>query len=409
MEYKSLSKLFYSDKESYEKIYQSRFNNEQTVHLNFEVSGFPAFFVPDSSFFQIFTDIYKTDKSIKALREKLPEKAIDQFALRCLIDEIILTNDIEGVFSSRREINSVLSELKTKSRGKRYSGLVQKYLMLQKDESMSFRTCEDIRNLYNDLVYFEVAEDNPENLPDGKIFRKDSTSVVSATQKEIHRGIYPESNIIETMNKALDILNNDEIPFLFRVSVFHYLFGYIHPFYDGNGRTSMFISSYLLSKEFESIIAYRISFSIKENINEYYQAFKTCNDKHNKGDLTPFIFMFINIIRKSFHLLENALVKRYEQLKHYSDTIQHLPNGLNEKYVDIYFLLIQASLFSENGISTQEIMEVSRLSRTTITNRLKTLSEDNLIIKKTFGNMRCYSLNLDVVDELAALVLDDAE
>lgn len=409
LEYKSLSKLFYSDKESYEKIYQSRFNNEQTVHLNFEVSGFPAFFVPDSSFFQIFTDIYKTDKSIKALREKLPEKAIDQFALRCLIDEIILTNDIEGVFSSRREINSVLSELKTKSRGKRYSGLVQKYLMLQKDESMSFRTCEDIRNLYNDLVYFEVAEDNPENLPDGKIFRKDSTSVVSATQKEIHRGIYPESNIIETMNKALDILNNDEIPFLFRVSVFHYLFGYIHPFYDGNGRTSRFISSYLLSKEFESIIAYRISFSIKENINEYYQAFKTCNDKHNKGDLTPFIFMFINIIRKSFHLLENALVKRYEQLKHYSDTIQHLPNGLNEKYVDIYFLLIQASLFSENGISTQEIMEVSRLSRTTITNRLKTLSEDNLIIKKTFGNMRCYSLNLDVVDELAALVLDDAE
>ena len=409
LEYKSLSKLFYSDKESYEKIYQSRFNNEQTVHLNFEVSGFPAFFVPNSSFFQIFTDIYKTDKSIKALREKLPEKAIDQFALRCLIDEIILTNDIEGVFSSRREINSVLSELKTKSRGKRYSGLVQKYLMLQKDESMSFRTCEDIRNLYNDLVYFEVAEDNPENLPDGKIFRKDSTSVVSATQKEIHRGIYPESNIIETMNKALDILNNDEIPFLFRVSVFHYLFGYIHPFYDGNGRTSRFISSYLLSKEFESIIAYRISFSIKENINEYYQAFKTCNDKHNKGDLTPFIFMFINIIRKSFHLLENALVKRYEQLKHYSDTIQHLPNGLNEKYVDIYFLLIQASLFSENGISTQEIMEVSRLSRTTITNRLKTLSEDNLIIKKTFGNMRCYSLNLDVVDELAALVLDDAE
>ena len=409
LEYKSLSKLFYSDKESYEKIYQSRFNNEQTVHLNFEVSGFPAFFVPDSSFFQIFTDIYKKDKSIKALREKLPEKAIDQFALRCLIDEIILTNDIEGVFSSRREINSVLSELKTKSRGKRYSGLVQKYLMLQKDESMSFRTCEDIRNLYNDLVYFEVAEDNPENLPDGKIFRKDSTSVVSATQKEIHRGIYPESNIIETMNKALDILNNDEIPFLFRVSVFHYLFGYIHPFYDGNGRTSRFISSYLLSKEFESIIAYRISFSIKENINEYYQAFKTCNDKHNKGDLTPFIFMFINIIRKSFHLLENALVKRYEQLKHYSDTIQHLPNGLNEKYVDIYFLLIQASLFSENGISTQEIMEVSRLSRTTITNRLKTLSEDNLIIKKTFGNMRCYSLNLDVVDELAALVLDDAE
>ena len=200
----------------------------------------------------------------------------------------------------------------------------------------------------------------------------------------------------------LDILNNEEIPFLFRVSVFHYLFGYIHPFYDGNGRTSRFISSYLLSKEFESIIAYRISYSIKENIKEYYQAFKTCNDKHNKGDLTPFIIMFTDIISESFHLLEEALNKRYEQLKHYSQLIPFLPNGASGKYASIYFLLIQASLFSENGISTQEIMEISGLSRTTITNRLKTLSEDNLIIKKTFGNMRCYSLNLDAADELTA-------
>lgn len=402
MAFTSLSKLFYTDKDNYEKTYKNRFNNEYTVHLDFSVNGYPAFFVPEPSFYQKIVDIYKTDKRIKELRHILPEKAIEHFALRCLIDEIVLTNDIEGVFSSRREINSILSELKTKSQGKRYMGLVQKYLMLQYDKSMSFNTCEDIRNLYDDLVYFEVAEDNPDNLPDGRIFRKDSASVVSVTQKEIHRGIYPESEIIEAMNKALDILNNQEIPFLFRVSVFHYLFGYIHPFYDGNGRTSRFISSYLLSKEFESIIAYRISFSISENRKEYYEAFKTCNDKHNRGDLTPFIIMFTDIISESFHLLEDALIKRYNQLIHYHKCIRYLPNGLNDKYASIYFLLIQASLFSENGISTIEIMDALHLSRTTLANRLNTLSEYNLIIKKTLGNIRCYSLNLDAADELAA-------
>lgn len=402
MKYTSLSKLFYTDKDKYENIYLDRYNSEYAIHLDFSVSGFPAFFVLDPSLYHKTIDIYKTDKRIKELRHILPEKAIDHFALRCLVDEIILTNDIEGVFSSRREINSVLSELKTKSRGKRYMGLVQKYLMLQNDETMSFDSCEDIRNLYNDLVYFEIAEDNPNNLPDGKIFRNDSASVVSATQKELHRGIYPESKIIECMNKALGILNNKDIEFLFRVSVFHYLFGYIHPFYEGNGRTSRFISSYLLSKEFESIIAYRISYSIKENIKEYYQAFRTCNDKHNKGDLTPFIIMFTDIINESLHQLEIALTKRYEQLRHYSNCIQYLPYGLNEKYASIYFLLIQASLFSENGISTQELMEASHASRTTITNRIKVLSENNLIIKKSFGNIRCYSLNLDVVDELSS-------
>lgn len=402
MEYKSLSKLFYTDKENYERIYESRYNSEYAIHMDFSISGFPAFFVLDPSLYRKTVDIYKTDKRIKELRHILPEKAIDHFALRCLIDEIILTNDIEGVFSSRREINSVLSELKTKSRGKRYMGLVQKYLMLQNDETMAFNTCEDIRNLYNDLVYFEIAEDNPDNLPDGKIFRKDSTSVVSATQKELHRGVYPEDKIITYMKKALDILNDKDMEFLFRVSVFHYLFGYIHPFYDGNGRTSRFISSYLLSKEFESIIAYRISYSIKENIKEYYHAFRTCNDKHNKGDLTPFIIMFTDIINESLHQLEIALIKRYEQLRHYRNCIQFLPHGSNEKYASIYFLLIQASLFSENGISTQELMDTSHASRTTITNRIKALSESNLIIKKPFGNIRCYSLNLDMVDKLSS-------
>jgi Fic family protein len=337
-------------------------------------------------------DIYKTDKQIKALRDSLPEKAIGHFAIRCLVDEIVKTNDIEGVYSSRREINSVLSELETKSHGKRFMGLVQKYLMLQKNETMSFDTCEDIRNLYNDLVYFEIEEDNPSDLPDGK--------VLSATQKELHRGVNPEGKIIECMNKALAILNDKSIECVFRISIFHYLFGYIHPFYDGNGRTSRFISSYLLSKEFESIIGYRMSYSIKENINDYYKAFKVCNDPKNKGDLTPFIIMFTDIIDDSLHKLVYALEKRLEQLTHYGKCIIFLPKGADEKYSNLYFLLIQASLFSESGISTKELMDIMKLSRSTVTNRLNTLSDYGLIIKKTLGNIRCYSLDINKIDTI---------
>ena len=160
MGYKSLDKLFYSDKENYKKIYNERYKSEYAVHLDFLIHDNPAFFVMIPEFITKIRDIYKTDKQIKALRDSLPEKAIDHFAIRCLVDEIVKTNDIEGVYSSRREINSVLSELETKSHGKRFMGLVQKYLMLQKNETMSFDTCEDIRNLYNDLVYFEIEEDN---------------------------------------------------------------------------------------------------------------------------------------------------------------------------------------------------------------------------------------------------------
>ena len=400
MSYQPLSKLFYSDKEHYEEIYQARFNSEYATHIDFEISGSPAFFILEPSLHHKIIEIYKTDKRIRILREKLPGIAIQQFTKRSLVDEIVLTNDIEGVYSSRREINSILTELETKSKGKRFQGLVQKYLMLQKNDTLSFQSCQDIRNLYDELVYDEIKEDDPKDLPDGEIFRKDSVSVNSSTQKEIHRGVYPESKIIECMDQALKVLHSDEIDELFKVALFHYLFGYIHPFYDGNGRTSRFISSYLLSKEFEPTIAYRLSYTIKENIKEYYKAFKTCNDKHNRGDLTPFILMFIDIIEESMKQLEEALKKRYYWLMHYREGVQYLPNGLNEKYLPLYDLLLQASLFAENGISTQELIGIMNLSRATIVKRLGELSEQDLIVKVAEGNSRYYKLNLDSMNRL---------
>ena len=407
MSYQSLAKLFYSDKDHYEEIYQERFDSKYATKINFEINGSQAFFVLEPSLHYKIISIYKADKRIKKLRDELPGVAISHFTIRSLIDEIVLTNDIEGVYSSRREINSILSELETKNRRKRFKGLVQKYLMLQKNETLSFQTCQDIRNLYNELVYAEVEEDNPDNLPDGEIFRKDSASVTTATQKEIHQGVNPESKIIECMNQALQVLNSNEIDEPIKVALFHYLFGYIHPFYDGNGRTSRFISSYLLSKEFEPTIAYRLSYTIKENIKEYYKAFKTCNERHNRGDLTPFVIMFTDIIEESMKQLEEALQKRYQKLMYYRERIQYLPMGLNEKYIDFYDYLLQASLFSESGISVEELKGLMRVSRPTVFNRLKELSEYNLIEKKSLGNNRYYNLNLEEVEKLSSANTDE--
>ena len=407
MSYQSLAKLFYSDKDHYEEIYQEKFDSKYATKINFEINGSQAFFVLEPSLHYKIISIYKADKRIKKLRDELPGVAISHFTIRSLIDEIVLTNDIEGVYSSRREINSILSELETKNRRKRFKGLVQKYLMLQKNETLSFQTCQDIRNLYNELVYAEVEEDNPNNLPDGEIFRKDSASVTTATQKEIHQGVNPESKIIECMNQALQVLNSTEIDEPIKVALFHYLFGYIHPFYDGNGRTSRFISSYLLSKEFEPTIAYRLSYTIKENIKEYYQAFKTCNERHNRGDLTPFVIMFTDIIEESMKQLEEALQKRHQKLMYYRERIQYLPMGLNEKYIDFYDYLLQASLFSESGISVKELKGLMRVSRQTVFNRLKDLSAYNLIEKKSLGNSRYYNLNLEEVEKLSSANTDE--
>ena len=63
--------------------------------------------------------------------------------------------------------------------------------------------------------------------------------------------------------------------------------------YDGNGRLSRFISSYLLKREFNTLVALRLSYTIKNTKNEYYKAFDLCNNKKNMGELTFFSITFV--------------------------------------------------------------------------------------------------------------------
>ncbi|MDR1821607.1 MAG: Fic family protein [Oscillospiraceae bacterium] len=400
MDYIALSQLYYSDRKAYDALLQQRLSGETTIHLDFQVSGNPAFFVKTPELLEAVLRIERADKNVRSI--VLPGVAQEQFISKCLIDEVVVTNSIEGVHSTRREISDILSKLETDDKRRKFKGIVRKYYMLTKEDSVSLNTCEDIRAIYDELVLHEISEANAKDTPDGKLFRKDSVSVYSETQKEIHRGVYPEQEIIDAMNRALAILNTKEIDILFRIALFHYFFGYIHPFYDGNGRTSRFISSYLLSRELHPILGYRISFTVKEKIRRYYEAFKICNDPNNKGDLTPFLLMFMDIVEKSIEQLEKALRGRLEKLESYADKISRLPkivdkSGFNYK---IYDVLVLAGLFAEAGISTTDMLNYLEVSRSTLRRYLKCTASHNLLVVKTVGHVKYYSLDLRQLDEM---------
>ncbi len=399
MEYIPLSKLAYGDREAYEQCYQERFHSPYAQHLEIRLGDFPAFFVTTPEIFDLMMSIQKADKKIVSVYSALPGVAIEQFSRRCLIDEITLTNGIEGVHSTRREIDGVLAELEKKDRHRRFGGLVQKYVMLQKGVELPLATCEDIRQVYNDLVLKEVVDGDPKNMPDGRVFRKGPVDVTSQTQKVIHRGLYPEEKIAEAMGEALDYLNDNSVELLYRVCVFHYLLGYIHPFYDGNGRLNRFISSYMLGKELTPILGYRLSYTIKENIGTYYKAYKICNQPNNKGDLTPFVTLFLEIIEESIRQLLRALEERAQALKYYSGAIEKLPHAAQANYERLYDVLIQAELFSEQGISTKELLARMGLSRTTLRGLLREVETAGLLKTSPYGTAKHYGIDLDEVNK----------
>lgn len=395
MEYESFFKKRYKEIDITEE-YNRVFLSQDTIHLNFSIHDKPAFIVLCGDVYKNMIAICRLNKDICMLRMGLPGVAVSQFARRCLIDEIVLSNDIEGVSSTRREISDVLDRVKPQNKC-RFLGLVNKYQKLQEDETVPLKCCKDIRAIYDELVLDEVLEENEKNAPDGEIFRKESVSVESVTGKTIHQGVYPESEIISTMESALSFLNNDGLDPLVRIAGFHYLFGYIHPFYDGNGRTSRFISSYLLSKELDPLIGYRLSYTIKENISDYYSAFKICNDVRNMGDMTPFVIIFLEILRKAMEQLKNALQERAEQFEHYDRLIKINGTLHTEKNYSLSNLLLQAALFAESGINTKELLQVLDISRTTLKDRLDELEAHKYIISHKEGRVIYYKLNLDAL------------
>lgn len=393
MEYELLSKIFYKKPTEYESIYDARFNSEASIKLPIKIHENVGFIFNTNEITKLLVKIYKTINKINLLRTHLPNIAINSYIIKSLKDEIALTNEIEGVRSTRKEIEDAIDSIKN-DKNARFKGLVDKYFKLISNEIIPLNNCEDIRTIYDALVLPEIEK---ENLPDGILFRKEPVQVVSATQKEKHRGIMPEPKIIESLDLCLDFLKNDDIDNLIKISAFHYLFGYIHPFYDGNGRTSRFISSYLIKNELDVLLALKLSYTVKNNINKYYKAFDVCNDRKNKGDITFFVITFLELLSQASDDLYTKIADLNDQLNYYNNIINTLVNEkvLNDKQAKCIFILCQNRLFDDTYMNMNTLTGLLEKSDTTTRKILKSLESKNMIVKIKNKNQYLYSANLD--------------
>jgi len=404
MKYETLEKIFYKYPNDYDTVYKQRFNNELAYKLPIFINGNQAFFLSSLEMVNNVTDILNISKSIETLlntnflklaKDKVSTDLVNnKIIAKTLIKEIILTNDIEGIISTRKEVIEALENKSNSTKKIRFQGLVEKYSKIIKDEEIEFNTSKKVRFLYDDIVSNEINEDSK---PDGEIFRKEIVYVTTVTQNVKHKGLIPESAIIEAMESSFRILDDENIPSLFRTAIFHYLIGYIHPFYDGNGRLSRFISSYLLKKDLNVYIALNLSYAIKKKINKYYESFNICNNPKNKGELTYFINIFLEIVSDSAISFYNNLKDSLDKMIFYIETIINSKFSYSEK--SILIQLIQSYLFSYNEITIDELVEYSDVNVTTTREILNKLIELNFLSRKRVGKY-IYSLVIEKIESL---------
>jgi len=149
-------------------------------------------------------------------------------------------------------------------------------------------------------------------------YRSHDEGVIDAQGRVIH--VAPPAHMVPSLMKDLFVwLNQDkETPLLIKSCIFHYEFVFIHPFGDGNGRTSRLWQNVLLMHWKPAFAFLPIESHIYKYQKDYYDVIDHCN---KTGDSTSFIEFMLHVIDES---LEDVLLSLSKESKNISEQVSRL-------------------------------------------------------------------------------------
>ena len=183
----------------------------------------------------------------------------------------------------------------------------------------------------------------------------------------------------------LFLYKEDDIPLLLKTIIGHYYFDYIHPFYDGNGRTSRFISSMYLKKSFSPITSMSISRGCNKYLKEYLDLFEVTNKFNSRGELNYFIKGLLEIIVSTQRVMIEELSEKKSLLDYIFNLIRTDIKTKDKSYFEknILFILAQDKLFdSQPGLIATQLAEILEVSVQTMRKTLNHLVNAGLVSYK---------------------------
>lgn len=200
------------------------------------------------------------------------------------------------------------------------------------------------------------------------------------------------------MEEALVVLNDLNTNLFVRVAIFHYLFEYIHPFYNGNGRMGRYISSKYLVSELNPLCAFQLSIACLERQKDYYDAFKLVNDKRNKGDLTPFILMFLEIYLSRLKDLKSKVIFDSQIYLAYQKVLNKF---IDKKFISILSPILLHTVFSTfSGLYMETLVSETGLTEQTLRKSIKVINKtyNNIITIQKTNKPYIYSIDYQVLE-----------
>ena len=306
-----------------------------------------------------------------------------------IIEEAWASNIIEGAFTTHKRAQELVrrnltpkdkNELMMKNNHQAMTFIIENR---ESDFSIDF-----ILNLHR-IITQDTLED-PEyagKFRDDDVFIRDKTNTVifkPMTAEKIENSL---KNLVTWVNTQSD---KDFIHPIVKASIIHFFLVYVHPFFDGNGRTARALFYfYLLKNRYDFFKYFSISALIAKQKEKYYKAIKEVEDYDD--DLTYFLLYSADVVMKSIDEILDKIAKKYTSDR-ISKTLDLKGVYLNKRQKKLIKILIDQD---HKNITTRRYQKIFKVSYGTARSDLNELSDKGLLQKKKLGKGFLYYTSFD--------------
>ncbi len=216
-------------------------------------------------------------------------------------------------------------------------------------------------------------------------FRKVSGTTLKNQNTDEVVYIPPQSkDVINQLMQNLEAFINDlellPLDHLIKMTVFHFQFESIHPFYDGNGRTGRILNIlYLIQYNLLDTPILHLSKYIIQHKNDYYRLFQKVRDDGAWEEYLIYVLTAITVTAKD----------TLQKVKNIKEAMAQYKNVLRNNY-KFYSQDLLNHLFKQPYTKIEFLQNELNVSRITATNYLNQLVEDGRFSNYKIGRANYY-------------------
>ena len=329
-----------------------------------------------------YTDMGIGSKMDYFLEEQTHPELKKKYLVSSLMEEAISSSQLEGAVTTRKVAKRMLRENR-KPRNKSEQMIYNNYFTMKYIKDITRSKTPLSWELIKEIQK-RITEDTLENKLWSGDFRKDNeTGVYALDTGELLHTPSDYKDLENLLQKVCDFANSDPTEYylhpIIKAIILHYMIGYIHPFYDGNGRTARALFYwYAISQNYTYIEYIAISTAIKNAPIQYTTAYLYSESDHN--DVTYFVKFNLDKIRIAMKLFNEYVERKTAENERIIRTIR-FNQQLNYRQADILIDLCK----KENSTTIEKMQERYNTTYQTARTDLLRLASLGYVIKILVG------------------------